>query len=247
MAAATPPQSLKERQRQEREQLILREAEELLVEKGYHETSMEEIAARVGISKGTVYLHFASKEDLVFALLQRGLRNFLDALDATLELPLPPREKLEALLKQAYTGMANRDHSPLSGVVGVVFRSPEFHSYMADHKEMFTKMWEEPMRRVAGVVHEGQKTGEIDPTLPVSVVVGVFGSLLNPRNFQYAVEQEGRSADEVIEQISRIFFRGISPPEDPTRSGSAGNSDKTGKTDERDLTWREANDRVRRQ
>ncbi len=60
------PRTLKERQRQEREALILLAAEEVLIEKGYHEMSMDEIAARVGISKGTVYLHFASKEDLVF-------------------------------------------------------------------------------------------------------------------------------------------------------------------------------------
>ncbi|MFL5699301.1 MAG: helix-turn-helix domain-containing protein, partial [Ktedonobacteraceae bacterium] len=60
------PRTLKERQRQEREALILQAAEEVLIEKGYHEMSMDEIAARVGISKGTVYLHFASKEDLVF-------------------------------------------------------------------------------------------------------------------------------------------------------------------------------------
>lgn len=54
--------SLKEKQRKERELLILEAAEEVMIEKGYHETSMEEIAARVGIAKGTVYLHFPSKE-----------------------------------------------------------------------------------------------------------------------------------------------------------------------------------------
>src|SRR5581483_8243141 len=66
---ALPTLSLKERQRQEREQLILRAARELLMERGYHDMSIDEIAERVGISKGTVYLHFASKEDLVLALL----------------------------------------------------------------------------------------------------------------------------------------------------------------------------------
>ncbi len=71
----TPHRSLKERQRQERAALILQAAEEVLAEKGYHETSMDEIAARVGVAKGTVYLHFPSKEDLVFALFEQELVN----------------------------------------------------------------------------------------------------------------------------------------------------------------------------
>lgn len=252
MAAATPAMSLKERQRQEREQLILRAAEELLLEKGYHETSMEDIASRVGISKGTVYLHFASKEDLVFALLQRGLRAFVSALDDTLDQPLPPREKLEALLQQSYSGMASRHNSQLFGVIGAMFRTPEFHTYMADRRETFVAMWEEPMRRVAAVVKEGQETGELDPTLPISVVVGVFGGLLNPRNYQYAAEREGMTPEEVVKHISRIFFTGISAtghssqPSQTPETPQTANADEPGATDERDLTWQEASKRVRR-
>ena len=57
--------SLKERQREERAALILRAASDLLIEKGYHDASMDEIAARAGISKGALYLHFAGKEALL--------------------------------------------------------------------------------------------------------------------------------------------------------------------------------------
>ena len=72
MQPVTAPRSLKEKQRQEREELILQAAEEVLAEKGYYETSVDEIAARVGIAKGTVYLHFPGKEDLVIAILERN-------------------------------------------------------------------------------------------------------------------------------------------------------------------------------
>ena len=50
MQPVTAPRSLKEKQRQEREELILQAAEEVLAEKGYYETSIDEIAARVGIA-----------------------------------------------------------------------------------------------------------------------------------------------------------------------------------------------------
>src|SRR5713226_1799238 len=76
-----PRVSLKEKQRQEREALILQVAEEVLLEKGYHEASIDEIASRVGIAKGTVYLHFPSKEDLVVAIFERDMQQLLQYID----------------------------------------------------------------------------------------------------------------------------------------------------------------------
>src|SRR5437868_1159254 len=84
MQPITAPRSLKEKQRQEREALILKAAEDVLMEKGYHETSIDEIAARVGIAKGTVYLHFPSKEDLVVAIFERDMQQLLQSIDSTL-------------------------------------------------------------------------------------------------------------------------------------------------------------------
>ena len=63
---------LRERQRQEREMLVLRAAADLFVERGYHETSMEDIAARVGIAKGTVYLYFPSKREIFLETFRQG-------------------------------------------------------------------------------------------------------------------------------------------------------------------------------
>ncbi|HEY4389380.1 MAG TPA: helix-turn-helix domain-containing protein, partial [Ktedonobacteraceae bacterium] len=76
-----PRLSLREKQRQEREELILQTAEEVLFEKGYYNTSMDEIAARVGIAKGTLYHHFVRKEDLVYALFERLLQESIRSLE----------------------------------------------------------------------------------------------------------------------------------------------------------------------
>src|SRR5438874_5038072 len=115
------PRTLKERQRQEREALILQAAEEVLIEKGYHETSMDEIAARVGIAKGTVYLHFASKEDLVFALFERDLQKLQQALEEKIALALTPRAKLEALLQVMFEGI----YSKRIGLLSTIYNSSE--------------------------------------------------------------------------------------------------------------------------
>ncbi len=97
MQSTTTTRSLKEKQRQEREALILQAAEEVLAEKGYHETSMDEIAARVGIAKGTVYLHFPSKEDLVVALFEGNIQKMAQEVEVILS------SELTALYTEAFS------------------------------------------------------------------------------------------------------------------------------------------------
>src|SRR5947209_10098101 len=102
MQPVTAPRSLKEKQRQEREALILQAAEEILAEKGYHETSMDEIAARVGVAKGTVYLHFPSKEELVIAIFERSLQQVLQGLEEAFMQDGTNRAKLAAMFRFFY-------------------------------------------------------------------------------------------------------------------------------------------------
>src|SRR5271165_330252 len=96
--------SLKEKQRNEREALILKTAEEVFLEKGYYETSMDEIAARVGVAKGTVYLHFPGKEELVAKIFERDMQLFMQETDAILASTAKPRAKLEAFLSFIHSG-----------------------------------------------------------------------------------------------------------------------------------------------
>src|SRR6266852_5038836 len=99
MSAMTPHRSLKEKQRLEREDLILQAAEEMFVEKGYYNASMDEIAARVGIAKGTLYLHFDCKEDMVVALMERKLQAFKATIESISSGEGTARDKLIAILR----------------------------------------------------------------------------------------------------------------------------------------------------
>src|SRR6202140_6018793 len=100
MHPITAPRSLKEKQRQEREELILQAAEEVLAEKGYYETSVDEIAARVGIAKGTVYLHFPSKEDLVIAIVMREIKHLIAEIEEIASIEGSAQSKLELILQR---------------------------------------------------------------------------------------------------------------------------------------------------
>src|SRR6266568_40951 len=100
--------SLREKQRQEREDLIIQAAEDALLEKGYHEMSMEEIASRVGIAKGTLYLHFAKKEDLVYAIVERQMQTLLQSVEQISATPGSVQGRLTAIMHAMYSGLSAR-------------------------------------------------------------------------------------------------------------------------------------------
>jgi len=81
-----------------REQQMLDAAMQLFSANGYHETSMDAIAAQAQISKPMLYLYYGSKEELFAAVLSRELTRFIDAvradLDVTGDLKQSPRELL---------------------------------------------------------------------------------------------------------------------------------------------------------
>ena len=61
------------REKEQRYETLLRAAEYLFVHKGYHETSVENIADRAEVSVGTVYLYFKNKEELLLKLFSEGV------------------------------------------------------------------------------------------------------------------------------------------------------------------------------
>ena len=65
-----------------REQDILSACESLMTEKGIRRVSVDTIAARTGIGKGTIYKHFESKRDLLLAIAERYLEMLTEQLVA---------------------------------------------------------------------------------------------------------------------------------------------------------------------
>jgi AcrR family transcriptional regulator len=86
---------------------VVRAAVEVFDERGYQAATLEDIAARVGLLKGSLYYYIDSKEDLLYAALRRaheqGL-SFAQEDSATSALPAPAR--LEAFIRRWMRGLA---------------------------------------------------------------------------------------------------------------------------------------------
>src|SRR5262252_8704646 len=67
-----------ERRKDARPAELLAAALDLFVERGYAATRLDDVARRAGVSKGTVYLYFSSKEELFKAVVREGLVPLLE-------------------------------------------------------------------------------------------------------------------------------------------------------------------------
>src|SRR5579859_7771289 len=140
--------SLKERQRREREALILQAAEDVFIEKGYYDTSMEEIAMRVGIAKGTVYLHFPSKEALVVAILTRDMEIFLAELEVVLASEQTAHAKLATFLKFMRTGLRCKRNQFLSSIS----YQGDIRCQLSEHGSQIHELWEQMAAKVVDIL-----------------------------------------------------------------------------------------------
>ncbi|MDD2903561.1 MAG: TetR/AcrR family transcriptional regulator [Syntrophales bacterium] len=81
-----------------RTQEILAAARSLLEQGGLDGLTMEGIAAAAGVAKGTLYLYFQSKEELIHELLSQVGENLVAALESLIDTPHPPEEKLRQVV-----------------------------------------------------------------------------------------------------------------------------------------------------
>ncbi len=87
----------KQRERQAREDLILEHAGRFLLRDGYQQLNLDELAKAVEYSKGTLYLHFETKEDLVLAIATRVLKERADLFERASKFTGRSRERMYAI------------------------------------------------------------------------------------------------------------------------------------------------------
>ena len=77
---------------------ILDATDRLLARFGYRKMTIEDIAVEVGIGKGTIYLHFASKEEIVLSHVDRIVERLKDRLREIARSDAPAAERLRSML-----------------------------------------------------------------------------------------------------------------------------------------------------
>jgi AcrR family transcriptional regulator len=183
---------------------LTREAAKLFAQKGYHGTSIGDIADALGVQKGSLYSHIASKEDLLYETMRDGAAAFHGALDAIPE-DLPATEKIRLALRGHLRVVAEQLD------VATVFVQEWRYLEGARREEIVAerRRYEE---RIRDLFREGRELSELRADLDESVAALL---LLSAANWAYTWLQAGRNTDELADRFYALLvdgMRGYSTP-----------------------------------
>lgn len=109
-------------------QRLLEAAADAFAAKGFHATTTRDIASRAGLSPAGVYVHFASKEDLLFQLSRAGHEAARDMLVAAAQTAATPTDALRSIMRQFAQWHA--EHFRVARIVQY-----EFQNLTPEHRE----------------------------------------------------------------------------------------------------------------
>jgi AcrR family transcriptional regulator len=179
---------------------ILDTAAQIFSQKGYHGTSMQDIALAVNLQKASLYYHVSSKQEILFDLLNRGLDLLIERLNQAVRGPGTPDEKLRRAMCVYLETLA--EYQDLAAVLLLEHRSlePEYHLQHIPRRDRFENIWRD-------LILEGQEQGIFTCTHPSLAARGLLG-VLNWTITWY--RKEGAlSAQEIAEQFADLFLEGL--------------------------------------
>ena len=190
--------------RKDRADRILDTARDLLLRWGARRVSIDEVARRAGVGKGTVYLHWRSREQLFHAVSAREAAAMTDAVVAALQ-DDPAEVALHRYLRQLFVEAMNRP------VLRALYtRDADFlDTFLAagDHRRLEdTKIGVNrdylAVLAAEGMLRAGLRPTELDYTLP-TIVFGFFAAepFLSP-SIELSVENK---ADQLADTVRRAF------------------------------------------
>ncbi len=165
----------KQRERQEREQLILDTAQDILNKEGFANLTMERIASEVEYSKGTIYNHFSSKEDVVSSISCRCMGTLIDLFTRAANYGGLHRERISAI------GVAHSLYAQLHPVElqnMQIIKSQAIREKVSEEKRIEILRLEQTVTGIVmDIVRDALKNGDIpadEDFVPDGIVFGLW-------------------------------------------------------------------------
>ena len=165
----------KEREKEHRREEILDAAQRVYFEKGLHTATMDEIAEKAELSKGTLYLYYKSKEDLYLAVMMRGMEVLRDMFTKVAESGESAANMITAL-GDAYLAYFNA-HREYFRMLHFL-QTPQFHKQVTEEmKESCDVLNRQVWDPVNGILQRGIDEGILRKDLnPVEVGIILWSS-----------------------------------------------------------------------
>lgn len=199
--------------RKERDQMLRREdflnaAEELFAEKGYHSTTMEDIAREAGYGTGTIYLYFKKKEELYDALFERNLSDHAQFIDERVKAEPHPRDKIRALIRARIDFFDQ--HKRFFRILLAEWSTGGSTLNRKTHQRMET-MYKEHLNFVTQLLFNAMRAGairKIDPEHLATAMSGMISFLLA----EWIKKQSKEPIDQIEDFVMDLIMKGLEKP-----------------------------------
>jgi AcrR family transcriptional regulator len=187
------------RRREGTRQRLYEAAVELIAEQGFSATTVDDIALRANVAKGTVYYNFASKTALFEELLRHGVGLLTDDFRAAVE-GLPPREAVAALVR-AQLEYIRRYKAFAQLLISEMWRTNR------EWQQTLVLLREEAIGVIAETVQAGVDSGDLPADLDVRVASAALFGVGLVVAVDWLVFQPERSIEDVEESLLAIVRR----------------------------------------
>lgn len=185
----------------DRKSELLALAAQLFAERGFHNTSMQDIADVAGIQKASIYYYYASKDRILYEVLVEGVSDLLRDGREAVASSTEPDAQLQALLRAHVRNLRRNLHQVIVFLAErrALAGRPEFAKYFEWRRE-YDAMY-------VDIIREGQAQGLFEDGDPRVMAFGILGS------YNWLVQwwrPDGRlSIDEIHEVLARMALNGI--------------------------------------
>src|SRR3989441_3151322 len=178
---------------------ILDAANRVFTEKGYHEATMEDIAKRLGVSKGAIYLYFSSKEDLFEAMVKTAPQAFKEILYSSFGDEADPVQSATQFFDKMLKLSASNPGLSFE-ILSEASRNPTLKRILKQNHEEYEEV-------LTSFLAEGRKRGIVGDNLDIHPLVNALIALWNGLE---SLLVSGLSIDEArrawIEAMKAIFM-----------------------------------------
>jgi TetR/AcrR family transcriptional regulator, cholesterol catabolism regulator len=175
---------------------VLKSAANIFFSKGYHATSIEDVARDVGMLKGSLYYYIKSKDDLLFRLLLAGIEDSDAFIAKQIDPKGDPIEQLERAIR------AQIDYIIENRVPFGLFLH-EFDSLSGKRQHKLISVMARYNARFEDLIRRGQEQGKVMEGEPWLIVNGILGMC----NWLYRWYDTDHIAD--TEELKQVFLRMI--------------------------------------
>jgi len=187
---------------------VVQTAARAFAARGFHNTSLDDIAKALDVTKPTIYYYVTNKEELLFQCFVTGLEPIRAALRAVRTAKEPGRERLNTVLRQYAQAVASD-----FGWCMVIAEHQDLSASMSEHIRALKVEIDQGIRRL---LREGVKDGSIQPCDAKMTAFALAGAL-NWIAHWYRANQGGMTAAQVADAFVTIFEDGLRPRPTPAR------------------------------